>query len=247
MLNKINPIYTMKKLFTFALVLIATCLQAQDPTATQIIDKYLTAIGGKDAVAKIEDMIVSSSSEMNRNGQAITMDTEAKIKGKKFISVTYAMGNESNRIICDGNKVFMTGRMGGGDRTLEGTDAVIPMLQGALFPELLYSDYKIAATLQGKEAINGKDAWKIECATAEGKKWITFYDVESGLKIRTSVTNESPRGTMTQNTTLSNYKEVGGIKIPYTRTRSFGQFEMKDEVGSVKVNKGIKDSVFEIK
>lgn len=245
MLNKTNPINTMKKLFTFALVLIATCLQAQDPTATQIIDKYLTAIGGKEVIAKVEDIVISSSAEMSFNGQSMTTDTETKIKGKKFTTVSYSMGNESNRSTCNGVKVVSTGRMG--DRTVEGADAVLPILQAVICPELLYEEYKITTTVQGKEAINGKDAWKIECATADGKKWTTFYDVESGLKVKTSVTTESPRGTMTMNTGLTNYKEVGGIKIPHTRVRNFGRGEMKDEVGSVKINKGVKDSVFEIK
>jgi hypothetical protein len=191
--------------------------------------------------------VMSSSSEMNRNGQTMTIETETRVKGKKFATVSYAMGNESGRVICDGNKVFMSGRMGGGDRTLEGKDATQAILQGMLFPELYYAEYNITKTLAGKEVINGKDAWKIEIAIPEGKKWTTYYDVASGLKVRTTIINESPRGTQTQNFGYDNYKEVNGVKLPFLRIRNFGQFEMKDEVASIKINKGVKDNAFEIK
>jgi hypothetical protein len=228
-------------------MLMSIASYAQDPTADQIIDKYIATIGGKEVIAKIEDAVMNSSFEMNRGGQAMTIETETRVKGKKFASISYAMGNESNRMVCDGNKVFMSGRMGGGDRTLEGKDAIQAILQGVLFPELYYAEYNLTKVLAGKEAINGKDAWKIEVAIPEGKKWTTYYDVASGLKVRTTIINESPRGTQTQNVSYDNYKEVNGVKFPFLKVRNFGQFEMKDEVATIKINKGVKDNAFEIK
>jgi outer membrane lipoprotein-sorting protein len=241
----------MKKiLFSFMLFCLSTVANAQDPTAEQLIDKYLTAIGGKDALAKIEDMTVSSTSEMQRNGNTMTMENEVKVKKNKFVNVSYMMGNEANRITSDGSKVAsVRNMMGNTDKRLaEGKDAVPQIMQGLPFPELYYSEYNIQKTVVGKENVNGKEAWKVEISTPEGKKWYSFFDVESGLKVKAMSTTEGgPRGPSTMSVVFADYKEVNGVKVPYTRLQNFGQMEMKAEVQSVKFNKGVKDSAFDIK
>lgn len=241
----------MKKIW-LSLLLCSSLIKvhAQDPTADQVIDKYLTAIGGKDALAKIEDMTLSSTSEMQRNGNTMTMENEVKVKKNKFLNVSYMMGNEANRITSDGIKVASVRNMMGNTdkRMTEGKDAIPQIMQGLPFPELYYADYNVQKSVVGKEPVNGKEAWKLELSTAEGKKWYSFYDLESGLKVKSMATTEGgPRGPSTMSITFADYKEVNGIKVPYTRLQNFGQMEMKAEVQSVKFNKGVKDGIFEIK
>ena len=269
----------MKRIITaFFVVALGLAAVAQDaPTADQVIDKYLAAIGGKDALAKIEDLSLNITGEMQRNGQPFTIEMESKQKKpNKFMSVGYAFGQEVSRTVCDGTKVSSTRNMMGSQQTnvAEGTDATLQILQQSLFPELLYDTYKIQKTVVGKDTASGKSAWKVEFATAEGKKWLELFDAESGLKLRRIVSMEgrpkrdSPgggipnaggggaggqRGGMgggTANVTFSDYKDVkdgGGVKIPFTRQQGGGQFMMKMTVSSAKANKGAKDSAFEVK
>ncbi|MFN8349218.1 MAG: hypothetical protein U0X91_29730 [Spirosomataceae bacterium] len=157
---------------------------AQDtPTADAVIDKYLAAVGGKEAIAKIEDLTISTIAETQRG----SMESEVKIKSpNKYSSVMYMMGNEVMRATCDGSKVAIVSGFGGNtnNRTVEGNDAIAQILQNVPFPELLYNDYKIQKTVVGKEAVNGKDAWKVELAVPEGRKWNDYFDVETGLKVK---------------------------------------------------------------
>lgn len=159
-------------------------VSAQDtPSADAIIDKYLAAIGGKEAIAKIEDLTISTIAETQRG----SMESEVKVKSpNKFSSVMYMMGNEVMRATCDGTKVATVAGFGGNtnNRTAEGNDAIAQILQTVPFPEILYAEYKIQKTVVGKEAVNGKDAWKVELAIPEGRKWNDYFDVESGLKVK---------------------------------------------------------------
>lgn len=159
-------------------------VSAQDtPSADAIIDKYLAAVGGKEAIAKIEDLTISTIAETQRG----SMESEVKVKKpNKFASVMYMMGNEVMRATCDGTKVATVSGFGGNtnNRTAEGNDAIAQILQNVPFPEMLYADYKIQKTVVGKEAVNGKDAWKVELAIPEGRKWNDYFDVESGLKVK---------------------------------------------------------------
>jgi len=241
---------------------------AQDiPTADQLIDKYLAAIGGKEAVAKIEDLTLSMTGESQRNGQAFTLEMEAKQKKpNKFMSVAYAFGQEVNRTTSNGLKVASMRNMMGNQQSnvAEGTEATAQILQGALFPELLYEQYKIQKNVVGKDTAAGKEAWKVEFVTLEGKKWTEFFDVTSGLKIRRMGSMEGrpngdrqpgtgdpgQRGGGMMNVTFLDYKEAkdsGGVKIPFTRQQGVGGFSMKITVSSAKANKGFKDGAFEIK
>jgi outer membrane lipoprotein-sorting protein len=159
-------------------------VSAQDtPSADAIIDKYLAAVGGKEAIAKIEDLTIGTIAETQRG----SMESEVKVKKpNKFASVMYMMGNEVMRATCDGTKVATVSGFGGNtnNRMAEGNDAVAQILQNVPFPEMLYAEYKIEKKVVGKEAVNGKDAWKVELAIPEGRKWNDYFDVESGLKVK---------------------------------------------------------------
>jgi hypothetical protein len=280
----------MKKIFSTLLFFgVMLNVSAQDtPTADAIIDKYLSAIGGKDAIAKIEDLTIGTAAETQRG----TMEAEIKVKKpNKFSSVRYMMGNEVMRSTSDGAKVETVSGFGGNtnNRVAEGKDAIAQILQNVPFPELLYAEYGIVKTVAGKEAVNGKDAWKVDFEIPEGRKWSEFFDIESGLKVKRMANMEGMRGGAgggqrpqgqpggqgtgqgqapggqdgqrpgggqrgmgggTMNVTFSNYKEIkdsNGVKIPYTREQGNGQFSSKEEVQSVKINKGIKESNFVIK
>ena len=175
----------MKKIFlSLFFVGAINAVSAQDtPSADAIIEKYLAAIGGKEAIAKIEDLTISTIAETQRG----SMESEVKVKSpNKFSSVMYMMGNEVRRSTCDGTKVATVSGFGGNNNnsTAEGNDAIAQILQNIPFPEMLYADYKIQKTVVGKEAVNGKDAWKVELAIPEGRKWNDYFDVESGLKVK---------------------------------------------------------------
>ncbi|MBB3837687.1 hypothetical protein FHS57_001684 [Runella defluvii] len=165
----------------------------ETPSADAILDKYLAAIGGKEALSKIEDISISTVAETQRG----SMESEVKFKkGNKFSSVVYMMGNEVMRQTCDGTKVAITSGFGGNTNssTLEGKDAAGAILQAAPFPELLYAEFNVQKTVVGKEAVNGKDAWKVEFAIPEGRKWNDFFDVETGLKVKRAGSGEGQRG-----------------------------------------------------
>ena len=270
---------------SITLVCIGLFAKAQTPTADQIIDKYLAAVGGKEAIAKIQDLVISSGSETQRG----TMETETKIKmPSKFTSATYMMGNEVRKIVCDGSKASeQSGFMGNAQsRVLEGNEVVGQIMGSVPFPEMLYEQYKIQKSVVGQDTVDGKMAWKVELAIPEGRKWTESFDKETGLKLKRAMIMDPNRaggrggmggqgmpqgqgqpsggggqqgqggqGRMGMgggggNTIFSDYKEIkdgNGVKMPFVRQQGFGQMNMTITISSIKVNKGLKDSAFEVK
>ncbi|CAH0994909.1 hypothetical protein EMA8858_01022 [Emticicia aquatica] len=238
----------MKKIFVTIFSMLTLGAFAQNtPSADAIIDKYLTAIGGKDAIAKIQDLTINSTSETQRG----TSETEIKFKFPDRYSMSvYMNGNEVMGAIYDGNKLKNGGFMGGNRPPLEGKDAQMTAMRSNPFSELLYDKMGIIKTVIGIEKVGEKDAYKLELSTSDGKKWNDFYDVESGLKVKTFSVAETPRGKFENTVSYLNYKKFKGVEVmfPSQTKRSGGQMgEIVSDVQSIKVNKGLKDSEFVIK
>lgn len=209
-------------------------------TTEQVVGKYLTAIGGKEAVAKITDLSQKLTTEI----QGTKIDVESKQKGlTKFILSVTAMGQVVQKITSDGTKVKMEG--GGQSKDVANDEAKVEILKASLFPELLFSNFGAKTTLAGTEKVNDKDAYKVDVALG-GKSFSVFYDVESGLKVQTTSVEQTPQGDMAVNVGFSDYKEVNGVKFPYTLTQNFGPMVMKMETQSLVVNSGLDDKEFAI-
>ncbi|MBO0934561.1 insulinase family protein [Fibrella aquatilis] len=210
-------------------------------TAQQVIDKYVAAIGGKDALLKIQDMTTQMSTEMQ--GNAVLMTRKAKAPNKSMMSAT-VMGMEMMKMASDGTSAARTVR--GNTTKLEGKDADQVLVQGGLFPELRYADNKVTSTLEGTEKVDGKDAYRVKNSTANGLTWTDFYDTASGLKVQTMSTQKGPQGEVVQTVSYGDYKDVSGVKVPYSIKQPMGPMTMTLSVDKVEVNKGLKDSDFSV-
>ncbi|MBD2752827.1 LolA-like protein [Spirosoma validum] len=210
------------------------------PTAEEVMDKYVAAIGGKDALMKVTDLTTNMSSDMN--GTAIIITRKQKMPNK-FSMVINANGMEVMKQTGDGSKVVMGGMQG--SRTLDGAAAQQMTAMSTLFPELHYAENGVKTTLVGPEKIDGKDTYKLSHTTADGSAtWTDNFDVATGLKVQSIVTSKSPQGEMTNTTTYSDYKETNGIKFPMTLGQQSPRGPMTMSVDNVKINKGLKDSEF---
>jgi hypothetical protein len=106
-----------------------------------------------------------------------------------------------------------------------------------LFPELGFAksaDYKLA----GIEKIGGEDSYVVK----NGDNTY-YYSVKTGLKTGETKTVKAMGQTMTVPTTYSDYKDVAGVKMPYTITVSQMGMDMTMNVKSYEVNQA-KDSDF---
>ena len=225
------------------LVLGQAALAQSTPTADEVIDNYIAAIGGKDALMKVTDLTTNMSSDMNGNSIIITRKQKLP---NKFLMVINANGMEIMRQAGDGEKVIRGGMQG--TNVVEGPEAKQLMTMNSLFPELHYAENGVTSTLVGIEKVDGKDTYKLSHALADGKGvWTDNFDVATGLKVQSIATNKSPRGEMTTTSVYSDYKDTNGIKFPMTIQQTSPRGPMTMSVDNVKVNKGIKDADFSTK
>jgi zinc protease len=152
-----------------------------DVTVETVLEKYFNAIGGKENFETIKDLTQVMKASMM--GMEITLTSYQK--APHYLKIETAMaGNVLATQLFNGEKVIITHQMGKEEFT-EGPQFEAMKLQAIMNLEMNYKDYGIVKKLEGIESVDGKDAYKVEVITPNGEKSFEYYDVETGLKIRT--------------------------------------------------------------
>ncbi|RZK68143.1 MAG: insulinase family protein [Pedobacter sp.] len=201
-------------------------------TVASVVDKYITAIGGKANLAKVSSYTMNAS--MSMQGQNIDLKT-TKAQGGKELTLVTAGGMTVQKQVFDG-KAGYSEQMG--QKVVMTKEEVAENLKNTeLFEELGFAksaDY----TLAGIEKINGEDSYVIKSADATN-----YYSVKTGLKTGETKVEKAQGQTFTIPTTYSDYKDVAGVKMPYTITVNQMGMEMVMKVKSYEVNQA-KDTDF---
>jgi predicted Zn-dependent peptidase len=206
-------------------------------TSEAILKKAATAVGSDEAVAAVKDISLAGNVE---------------VMGQK---VDYAQkhilpGSYSAKVLMNGMAVMSESKKAEQfEKTMQGQNADIDgaakdeMSAKASFFEERYMlatpGYKFS--LNGIEAIDGKDAYVVAITSPGGKSSTSYYDVATGLKVQdVSQADGGPMGKLTQTTRYLEYKTVEGIMVPVKISVDLGVFKQAITINDVKLNQGLK-------
>jgi zinc protease len=209
-------------------------------TAETVIADYIKAIGGEEKLKSIENM--SLTYEASIQGQTIRI--VSKKNNKASLRDTQVMGMSMSKQIYDGTNIKASAR--GQEMPIpEDAKKDLPV-DAKIFPELYYNELGVETTLKGMGEADGKSAYKVEVVMPSGSSSIEYFDTETGLKLKSETTQETPQGAMTVSTGIGSYKEVEGVKIPAELNINQGM-PFKAELKEAKVNTDLPADTFEIK
>jgi predicted Zn-dependent peptidase len=200
-------------------------------TASSVVDKYFDAIGGKNKIAAVKSVKISSEAKVQ--GMLLNLIQKSATPNKSSIIVSMG-GNVMSKNVFDGAKGYQEAR--GQKKELDGKELEVAKKNISLFSDEAYRK----GTLDRIEPINGKKAYVIKFDKKE-----IFYDMESGLKLKEVSTVKGPQGEVKDPVEFSNYKEVNGVKFPYLMVRSMGPMKLNFEVKEIKINEGVSDADFQ--
>jgi zinc protease len=210
-------------------------------TADQVLNKYIDAVGGKDNLLKIKDETMKLTGTMQGMNIVVTMSRKAP--NKFYQLVDFGVGQQ--KTVFDGVK-GKTSAMGQ-EQELSGDQLESTKIEAELNAFLDYPKYGIKTELTGMETINSKDAYKVTLTLPSGKKTTQYFDVNSGFLIRQITTAETPQGSFTSTIDMDDYRNVQDVKVPYKFIQSTQMGSIELTTTSVEINKGLDDSLFEVK
>lgn len=216
----------MKKLiltFAFSLMVVANIGAQALPTAKQIIDNYVTALGGKQKLESVKTI------SMKNTISVMGMDMEGKTlkKDNKFKSSQSMMGQEMVQIF-DGEKGYANQM---GQKMDFPADQVAKLKTSKIMDALAMDPAKIKTV--EKTQIDGKDYYLLSSDDAK-----SYFDVKTGLLYKT----ENEKGNMT----ISKYADVDGIKFVEEMSLNAAGQDIKIKNSDIKINQPISDDEFKI-
>jgi predicted Zn-dependent peptidase len=205
-------------------------------TVKSVMDNYINAIGGAKAVAGVKTIFVTGSSEIEGAPAPLAYTSKRDVKGKTLSKLELVgMMELSKQVIGDKSGYLATQ---GQKKDFTPEEFAEKKANASTFEELLLAN-KADVALDGIEPVNGTDAYAIK----NGKTTL-YYDVKTGLKLMSATTSERNGQKMTSTITYGDYKDVKGVKIPYSIVMSQGR-DIDIKVTDVKINEGVSDVDFQ--
>ncbi|WP_299604999.1 pitrilysin family protein [uncultured Aquimarina sp.] len=200
-------------------------------TAQSVFDAYFKAIGGKDKLEAVTSTFTTAQASMG--GATLDMILKVTSKSQTLSNILFG-GNSVNKNVFDGTKGYVMAQ----GQKIDYTEAQIADAKKDSHPfsELKNTD----ATLEGIEPYENGKAYKVKVSD----KKTSFFDTETGLKIKDIVIQEQGGQKIPSTVGYSNYKEVNGIKFPHTISIAAGPQKFDFNVSEIKVNEGVSDEDF---
>lgn len=210
------------------------------PTADQILNKYIQAIGGAQRLAGLTSFIATGTSVGYEGlGGGGSFQIIAKAPDQRVTQIVFKDHPErgDNTRVYNGRNGWVKSPRGLlAEYELTGTE-----LEGARLDALLSFPGQIKTALTNwrvgsLESLGDKDVVVLQGSNPRGLLATFYFDKDSGLLLRVVRYSASPIGRIPTQMDYADYRDVNGIKFPFKYTFSWldgrDAFELKD----VKVN-----------
>ena len=212
------------------------------PTADQILDKFVQALGGKAAIEKVNSRVSKGNFEIPAMGAGGPIEMYAKAPNKNLVIIN-----------IPGFGVVQQGFNGtvawaqdpqSGMRELSGPELVSAKRDAEFYADIKFKEMYSKLTVKEKTKVGDKDAYLVEAIPTEGSPQKIYFDAQTGLVLRQDREADTPQGKMPIEVYLEDYREVDGIKIPFTVKQNTPAFSFTIKLDEVKHNVAVDDAKF---
>lgn len=195
------------------------------PPATEILDKYIAAIGGAQRLAGLTSYIATGTSVGYEGlGGGGSFQIFAKAPDQRTTQITFKDHPErgdSTRAYNGRNGWIKSPRGLLPEFDLDGTD-----LEGARLEALMAFPGQIKTVLNNyrvgsPDSIGDREVRVVQGSGPRGLLATLYFDIQTGLLLRVVRYTPSPIGRVPIQMDYADYRDVGGIKFPFKYTFSW--------------------------
>jgi hypothetical protein len=211
-------------------------------TVDQVWNKYMTALGGAANVAKLTSYVAKGTYEgFNTGGVETPVEIYARAPNQRVQIVHEPSGDSvktfdgRNAWAAEGWRPLPLLPMTGGNLLGMKLDALVT------FPANLRAAYATWAV--GTATIDDKPVQILQ-GTNPGELPVNLYIDEAGLLVRTVRWNKTSIGTVPTQIDYSEYKDVGGVKIPHHVLMTWTDGQNTFALNDIRTNVAVEASRF---
>jgi hypothetical protein len=181
------------------------------PTPREIIDRFIKVTGGMDAYKKHASRTTSGYFEMPAMGMKGPMTIKQSSPNLMLVSIEFP-GMGSMQQGYDGTVAWSIDPMSG-PRLITGKQLDQMKREADFFSSVdILKNFESSKTV-GVAEFAGEKCYQIKLESTDG---ITnaYYSVATGLALGSKAVASTPQGEIPSITTISEYKDFGGVKVP---------------------------------
>jgi zinc protease len=219
-------------------------LQAQEaatPTAEQVVANYVKAVGGRAAVQKITSRVMKGTVD---GGAGTLFPLEIMQKApNKSLSVMEVPDQGKIKQGFDG-KTGWQSAPGLGVEDITGTLLTALRRNSQFYRWLRMKELFATLEMVGTSKVGERDAFVMVATPAEGLPEKFYFDTETGLLTKWDYQLETPGGVVSVETFYEDYREVDGIKLPFTLRQNSPDNVLLFKFTEIKHNLPLDDAQF---
>jgi outer membrane lipoprotein-sorting protein len=215
-------------------------------SADEIVGKHVAAMGGADKIKAAKTIKMTGKAEMQSMEAPFTMTMKQPNMMRMEITIqglvlVQAYDGKSGWAI-----VPFTGKKDPEAVTADETKEMQD--QSDLWPLLDYQSKGNKVELLGKDKIEGTDAYKLKLTRSNGDIETVYLDGDSFLEIKSEETRMIRGSEQQTETSLADYREVGGIMFPFAIESSTKGSPEKQKITLDKVDLNVpaEDAMFKM-
>lgn len=214
------------------------------PGAEQVIDKYTRAIGGGASIDRLRTRVARGTrTTTNKMTPPLAVPLEVyQTAANKLLVITrppsgviYEAFNGTAGWLKDAR----------GRRETAGKELAEQKRGADFYRFLKIKESYPGLRVLGKEKVGDREAYVVGATSREGEREKLYFDAETGLLIRRYVTLKTALGPIPEVTDFWDYKDVDGLKLPFTVSWSRPPFTSTEKFVEIKLNVAIDDAKFD--
>lgn len=214
--------------------------------ATDILEKYIEALGGRKLLSSIKDTKMTGTLNIVMVGMSGSLTIYHK--EPNMMRMDMEVGGMVMTTAYDGETAWWTNPQTGATEELpaDQEDEIIRMAYGN---DILLNPDKhgVTYTLKESENIEGKDYFVLVQTFSDGYAQTMYIDSKTYLPYKTVATVNQMGVEAESETFLSDYRKIDGMMVSFSMRIFYdGQEAMTMTFTEVKYNTGVEDSLFKM-
>ena len=181
----------------------------EQPTVQQVFDKYLAAVGGREAAAKFLTLVVKGTREASQDR---VWPFEATLKGDKFLMVVQVPQQGAVTSSVSGTTGWLVNPRA--RRTLTPDEVADGRRASQLMGVIKFTPAE-TMRVAGRRRVGDREAVVVVDRPSETVTRRYFFDAQTGLLLRIVTLTDAILNQLPEQMDFEDYRDVDGVKLPF--------------------------------
>lgn len=212
------------------------------PGIDAVLERMVQAIGGADAIQRQKTRRIRGEFEIEGMNMTGGFETLAAAPRRSAIAFDVPGVGQFRQVVND-EKAWVLDPLSG-LRELAGAELTAYLRDYDFYRELNFKKHFTRIDVTSRLRLGSEEVFLVNAVPAIGEPEQFYFDVATGLLIRHDTRRETPQGVMPTETFFSDYREVDGLKLPWSIRQQTPAFTINLTCREVKHNVAIDEARF---